>query len=77
MERPPSDRTGVLVVRLWIEEDHLQGLHARITHTLDTATNEQSAAVAASADRICAVVTRWVEDFSESRLGDGATRPRE
>lgn len=64
MRRLSSDRTGVLVVRLWIEANHERGLRARITQTLDAIDGEQSVGVAASADDICAVVKRWVDDFT-------------
>lgn len=77
MKRSSSDRTGVLIVRLWIEANHELGLRARITQTLDTTATEQSVAVAASADDICAVVKRWVEAFVDpgSRDGNGAVTP--
>ena len=58
-----SDRTGVLIVRLWLEVDHQQSLRARITQSLDSMVGERSVAVAASADDVCAVVRKWVEDF--------------
>lgn len=64
MHGSSSDRTGVLIVRLWIEANHTKGLRARITQTLDTMAGEEAVAVAASADDICAVVKRWVEDFA-------------
>lgn len=71
MKRSPSDRSGVLIVRLWIEENHAHGLRARITQNLDTAAGEESVAVAASSEDICAVVKRWVEDFAGTGLPDG------
>ena len=58
-----SERTGVMIVRLWIEADHPSGLRARITQTLDTTTTEHSVAVGASADDICDVVKGWVDAF--------------
>jgi hypothetical protein len=69
----------VLVVRLWIEASHQQGLRARITQTLDTMAGEESVALAASANDICAVVKRWVEDFASpgSPDGNGRTSPAE
>lgn len=66
-----SDRTGVLIVRLWIEANHETGLRARITQTVDTMAAEQSVAVAASADDISAVVKQWVEAFADPGLADG------
>ncbi|HVL89949.1 MAG TPA: hypothetical protein VM841_06915 [Actinomycetota bacterium] len=62
--KPTLERTGVLIVRLWIEVNHDQGLRARITQTLDTGAGEQSIAVATSAEGICAVVKEWVQDFA-------------
>lgn len=76
MKRSSPDRSGVLIVRLWIEANHQQGLRARITQTLDTMTGEESVAVGASADDICAVVKQWVEDFARpgSSSGNGHLR---
>ena len=63
MKRKSPDRTGVFVVRLWIEPNHEAGLRARITQTIDTRVPERSVAIAASADDICAVIKSWVDDF--------------
>lgn len=77
MKKPTSDHSGVLIVHLWVEERHPEGLRARITQMLSSSTAEQSIAVAASADDICAVVKRWVEDLarSYSRSSDVAVTP--
>lgn len=72
MRQPTSDRSGVLILRLWVETNHSAGLRARITQMLDTSRTEQSVAVAASADDICAIVKDWVEAFAAPSLdGDG------
>lgn len=60
-----SDRTDVLIVRLWLEASHETGLRARITQTLGTTASEQPVAVASSADGICAVVKEWVDAFAD------------
>jgi hypothetical protein len=60
IERPP-DRTGFLIVRLWIEGNRREGLRARITHTLDSTGEEQEMSMAATPDEIYAVVQTWVE----------------
>ncbi|HEX9697513.1 MAG TPA: hypothetical protein VGB64_14500 [Actinomycetota bacterium] len=65
------DRTGVLIVRLWIEANHEQGLRARITQTLDSTAGDQSVSAVASADAICAAVQQWVEDFVAPGSPDG------
>jgi hypothetical protein len=64
----PSDRTAVLIVRLWFEPDHAAGLRARITQTTASG-DERAIAVVASADDICAVVKEWVERFLASNTG--------
>ena len=69
MTRPFTDRTGILVVRLWIEANARDGFRARITRTLDAAGPEQAPASAATPEDIYAVVRTWVEAFVAS---DGA-----
>lgn len=78
MKTPTADRTGVLILRLWIEANHETGLRARITQTLDTMSTEHSVAVASSTEDICSVVRSWVDEFvapkpldssGEARLG--------
>jgi len=68
-----SDRTGVLVVRMWVEPGHETGLRARITQTLDTSGTEREISAASSADEICDVMKKWTEDFEGSALADGET----
>lgn len=71
MKSQTSDRTGVLIVRLWIEANHEHGLRARITRTLDTMVTEHAVAVVSSADDICSVVKQWVEDFADPNSSNG------
>ena len=65
MTAPSSDRTGILILRLWIEEDAPDGLRARITQTLDSG-DEQAMATAANPEDIYAVVRTWVEAFVDA-----------
>jgi hypothetical protein len=64
MKTASSDRTGMLIVRLWIEGSPQTGLRARITRTLDTSGPEHAVAIAATADDVYAIVRTWVEEFS-------------
>jgi len=57
------DRTGLLIVRLWIEQNTREGLRARITQTLDSAGAEQKVAAAGNPEDIYAAVRTWVEAF--------------
>ena len=72
MASPPVDRTGTLMVRLWIEPGHATGVRARITQALD-ADAEPWVAVAGSADDICAIVRTWVEEVTSSSDPDAET----
>jgi hypothetical protein len=76
MKAPTTERTGMLILRLWVESNHETGLRARITQTLDTSIAEQPVAAAASADDICAVVKQWVQAFTDPSSSDsnGASR---
>jgi hypothetical protein len=67
-----SDRTGILIVRLWIEADAQEGFRARITQTLDLTDREQATATAADPEDVYAVVQTWVEAFVEQ---DRASEP--
>lgn len=62
MTTQASDRTAILVVRLWVEPS-ADGLRARITRTLDAAGVEQAMSTAATPDDICAAVRSWVDAF--------------
>ena len=59
----PIDRTGVLLLRLWIEGGVSTGFRARITQTLDGKSREWAVASAATAEATYAIIQRWVEAF--------------
>lgn len=63
MSSPSADRTGILIVRLWIEANAREGFRARITQTLDSTGDEQTMATAADPEDLYAVVRTWVEAF--------------
>ena len=58
-----ADRTGILIVRLWIETDPVTGLRARITQTLDTTETEQHVKTVSTTTDIYSIVRTWVESF--------------
>lgn len=66
MTTQTTDRTGVMIVRIWIDQDAEVGLRARITRTLDSTGAEQDVTIAAHVDDVCEVVRRWVDEFSNS-----------
>ena len=56
------NRTGLLIVRLWIEAAET-GFRARITQTLDSSRADQGMSMASSPEEVYAVVQRWVQGF--------------
>jgi hypothetical protein len=62
----PVDRTGLLIVRLWIENNAREGFRARITQTLDTAGTERTVRMAGTPEAVCTAVENWVDDFVNS-----------
>lgn len=63
MKTHSPDRTGILIVSLWIEANPLNGFRARITQTLDSSGKERATATAANPEGIYSVVRAWVEGF--------------
>ena len=59
----PSERTGVLVIRAWIEGEP-RSLRLRITRTLDISSRDEESTTAASVEEACDVVRRWLEEFA-------------
>lgn len=60
---PQQERTGVLVLRLWIEGPSGGGVRARITSEQQLGGGERISVVTDSASGVVEVVRRWVEDF--------------
>ena len=67
MNTQSADRTGILIVRLWIEANAREGFRARITQTLDSTGPEQAMATAAHPEDIYSVVRTWVEAFVDQK----------
>jgi hypothetical protein len=63
-----TERTGVLVVRAWIEAGERGGLRARITRTLDVSTHEEVSSSAATPAEITRVVVDWLDAFVAEAL---------
>ena len=57
------DRTGIMIVRLWIEGNAAGGFRARITQTNDSSGLEQGMTTAGNPEDLYAVVRTWVEAF--------------
>jgi hypothetical protein len=60
---PAADRTGVMVVRIWIEGSG-DSIRARLTETLDIVSSKESSRVVASEEEIIEGVRQWVRAFA-------------
>jgi hypothetical protein len=60
----PSERTGVLVLRIWTEDERAGGLRGRITSTTGLDSIPPSTAVAGSLDDIRAIVAAFLAAFA-------------
>ena len=57
-----SGRTGVMIVRIWIEGSD-GTLRARLTETLDVTAREDTTRVASTLEEIVDIVSTWVDGF--------------
>jgi hypothetical protein len=62
-----APRTGVMIIRAWMEGDSLDSLRARITHTFDVTGNEEFVSAAASPTDIEAAVRAWLDVVIKNR----------
>jgi hypothetical protein len=60
---PPSERTGVLVLRVWIEAGSESGLRARITTENELGSQERVSVVAGTVEQVVEFVEQWVRGF--------------
>ena len=54
-----AERTGVAVVRVWVEPDG--GFRGRITTTLDVAERDEHVSAAASPEEVLRLLGEWIE----------------
>jgi hypothetical protein len=70
---PQTERTGVLVIRAWIETNGEERLRARITQTIDIDQREQSSTIAATPDEITKAVSLWISALTKRRGDEAVT----
>jgi hypothetical protein len=62
-DRPVPERTGVLVIRVWLEQDGPGRLRARLLQASDPDQAPATLTTAAGAAGICAAVDAWLQRF--------------
>lgn len=68
--RSHADRTGVLVVRAWIEDGRLK---ARITRTVDVEQRDSITTAASTAEQIHTEVRHWLDELRQGSSSGGRT----
>jgi hypothetical protein len=69
--RPPSDpaapeRTGLLVIRIWLEQDPPGRLRARLTQAAGLGEAPTTLATASDVTGVCDAVEAWLRRFLDS-----------
>ncbi len=63
MTHPPGSPAGVLIIRVWTEDDDPErGLRARLVGRHDVEAEDAPVATAASIDEVVAETRRWLEE---------------
>jgi len=65
-----KERSGVLVVRVWLESEPGGGLRARISGSGANGLADQPVSTAATPDGVVAAVRSWLEGFTVSGRTD-------
>ena len=60
----PSDRTGLLIIRAWIEEGSSEPLRAQLQLSTDVSAGFERTLTFASAEAVCAAVHEWLAEIS-------------
>jgi hypothetical protein len=63
MEAADEERTGVLVLRAWVEPDDEARLRVRVTRTIRGCTAEPVSSASATVEGVCAIVRDWLEEL--------------
>jgi hypothetical protein len=61
------ERSGVLVVRAWVEGAAPGSLRARITHSSDLTREQQVETTAATVEQVLAIVREWLQSLTDPK----------
>ena len=65
-DRPAPERSGILVIRIWVEQEPPGRLRARLTHAADLGEPPTTLATAADMPGVCTAVEAWLRRFVDS-----------
>jgi hypothetical protein len=63
---PAPERTGILIIRIWLEQDPPSRLRARLTQAADLGEAPTTLTVASDVPGICDAVEAWLGRFLDS-----------
>jgi hypothetical protein len=75
-DRDVPERTGILVIRVWLEQEPPGQLRARLTEAVDLGEVPTTFTTAADVRAICDAVEAWLQRFLETLGGDGGVTRR-
>jgi hypothetical protein len=64
-DRAAAERTGILVIRVWLEQDPPDQLRARLTEAADLGDPPTTLALASDVAGICDAVEAWLRRFRD------------
>jgi hypothetical protein len=62
MASPPLTKTGLLIIRAWVEED-VPGFRARVIQLIDVTGNEEGVAIVGTAEELTDAVETWLQEL--------------
>jgi hypothetical protein len=62
------EATGVLVIRVWMEDMRGTRMRARITHTLDVRGRDTTVTIATDPGEIHRTISAWLKAFAEAKI---------
>ena len=66
----PTDRTGLLIIRAWIEDGSSEPLRAHLRLSTDVSTGFERTVTLARPEAVCDTVQEWLNDVM--KLAEGA-----
>ena len=66
MEPSAHERVGVLVIRVWLEDENPRFFRARVLSTSDVEREPERTESFANADDLLAGVSRWISGFARA-----------
>jgi len=66
-----TDRTGLLIIRAWVEEGSSEPLRAEVRISTDVSAGFERTLNLARADAVCATVEEWLREILSDAVRSG------